>query len=224
MAGVIKTVTPWNRGAGHFCVGELNYERSNETISLKASAGALAAGQLLGEQDAATATVTTGDVGTTTGNGTFAATPTADAAAPAGDYTVTIIEPAANGGAFTVAKPDGSLDGHGTIGVAYNGTVNFTLNDGATDFVAGDIKKINVAYAASSGYGAYDPAATNGLQNLTGILWDDRANVAAAQRAVAVKREATVNGNALVGWADFTTNQKAAIVTAAKALGIIILV
>lgn len=222
MAGVIKTVTPFLRGAGHFCVGAFDYERANEEINLKVSAGALAAGTALGIVLGA-ATVTPAAKAGNTGNGTFAATPTVDASGAAGVYTVTVIEPALNGGTFEVSKPDGAADGTGTIGVAYNGTINFTLNDGATDFVAGDQFTVTVAYNAAETWGAWNPAATDGLQNFKGFLWDDRPNVAAVQRAVATRREATVNAHAITGWADLSSDNQAALIAAAKALGIIIL-
>lgn len=127
MAGVIKTVTPYNRGAGHYCVGQLNYERANEEITLAIQAAPIVAGTMLG-------IITAG-----------------------GNYT--------------------------------------TLAVGASD----------------------------GSQNFAGILWDDRPISAAVQRAVATKREATVNCHALVGFDALTTNQKATIVAAAKTMGIIIL-
>jgi hypothetical protein len=37
------------------------------------------------------------------------------------------------------------VDGEGVVGTAYNGTVNFTIADGATDFVAGDAFTVHVA-------------------------------------------------------------------------------
>jgi hypothetical protein len=48
MPGVLKTLTPYGRGAGHFCVGQSDYERSRETITVAVAAPAMVAGQLLG--------------------------------------------------------------------------------------------------------------------------------------------------------------------------------
>ncbi|MET0373956.1 MAG: head decoration protein [Rhizorhabdus sp.] len=128
MAGVIKTVTPFLRGAGHGFVGPLNYERANEEIVLAANLGAVAAMQPLGQI---------------------------------------------------------------TVG--------------------GQYKK-------------WDPAASDGSQNFAGFLWEDRPALTTTQRAVATKREATANAHAIVGWDALSTPNKAALVTAAKAMGIIILV
>ncbi len=222
MAGILKTLTPYGRGAGHFCVGQSDYERSRETITLAITTIALPAGQLLGEVNQGGLTAVATAKAGNTGTGTMAATPTVDAGAPTGTYKLTIIEPATDAGTFEVEKPDGSQDGTGTVGVAYNGSINFTLQD-ATDFVAGDGFNIVVSAAASTGYGPYDPTATNGLQNFGGILWDDRPISTATQKAVRVYRDQPVNANALTGWSTLSSPQKAALTLAAKAVGIIIL-
>ena len=49
MAGIIKTTKPFGRGPGHYCVGELNYERANKEITLGATTVVLPAGTLLGK-------------------------------------------------------------------------------------------------------------------------------------------------------------------------------
>ena len=49
MPGVLKTVSPYNRGPGHFCVGASDYDRSRETVTIAAAAPAMVAGQLLGK-------------------------------------------------------------------------------------------------------------------------------------------------------------------------------
>jgi hypothetical protein len=73
-----------------------------------------------------------------TGNGAMGAI-TATTGAKPGNYSLVIIEPAANAGTFQVEDPDGVFVGRGTVGVAFSaGGLAFTLADGATDFVAGD--------------------------------------------------------------------------------------
>lgn len=128
MAGVLKTVYPFNRGPGHFCVGELDYERANETLTVAAAAPAMSAGQMLGK------------------------------------------------------------------------------------------------ITATGKFVPHAPAAADGSENFAGILWADLPDAAADQLATLTVREATVNANALGGWAALTTPQKAAAIAAGKALGIIILV
>jgi hypothetical protein len=103
------------------------------------------------------------------GNGAVNAL-TVDAGALSGVYNVIIIEPAANAGTFQVIRPDGKLDGLGVVGAAYNGSINFTLADGATDWAAGDRIPITVAYpVGSEKLVRWDPTATNGAQTIKGI-------------------------------------------------------
>lgn len=97
-------------------------------------------------------------LGVNTGNGTFSAI-TAAAPLQPGEYVLTITEPAANAGAFTVEGPDGVQIGDGTVGVAFAaGGLGFTLADGATDFVAGDSFKITVAGEKFLGITRRNPA------------------------------------------------------------------
>lgn len=80
-----------------------------------------------------------------TGNGVLTlANPKTETGVKEGQYVVTIIEPAANGGTFSVEDPDGVALPSGVIGAAYSEGVQFTLADGATDFVAGDQIFVNV--------------------------------------------------------------------------------
>lgn len=63
----------------------------------------------------------------------------------AGVYRVVFIEPASNAGAFQVEDPDGVVVGTGNAAVAFDGPVKFTIADGATDFVAGDVALVTVS-------------------------------------------------------------------------------
>jgi hypothetical protein len=91
--------------------------------------------------------------------------------------TVAAAVPANGLGAFQVTKPDGSVDGTGTVGTAYNGTINFTLADGDANFVVGDVIKVTVSYAVIAEEDqvcvAIDPAAHNGSEIFAAILWDE---------------------------------------------------
>lgn len=209
--GVLKTI-PEPKGAGHFLSGPFDPNKSNEQITLAATTIALLSGTMLGKVSlGAQAVVAAANAGNT-GDGAFAAAPTADAGAAAGVYSLTVIEPAANGGTILVSRPDGSEDGIARIGVAYNDSVNFTLNDGAADFVAGDGHKITVSYAAGSGhYKPIDPAAVDGTQNFAAILYDYAPISAATQRAVGVARDVVVNGNLITYAVAVNGGQKAAI-------------
>lgn len=73
-----------------------------------------------------------------TGNGTA----TAVYAGPdvqEGNYAVVCTAAATNGGTFSVTNPAGKALPDATVGTAYlSREINFTLNDGATDFIVGD--------------------------------------------------------------------------------------
>ena len=211
------------KGAGHFLSGPINTSRANEQIELAATNVELPSGTVLGRVTRGLQSVNAALGGGNTGNGVFAGNVTADPGVPAGVYTLTVIEPAANGGVLRVERPDGTQDGIARIGVAYNGSVNFTLADGATNFVSGDTATITVSYAPGNGrYKLIDPAATDGTQNFAGILWDRRPASAGVQRAAATTREATVNGHLLTYPAGISDADRAAIEAQAEAVGVLI--
>lgn len=179
---------------GEFILSEQDGGLSRENIVIAASAAALPAGQVLGRIRGA---VTSAALGTNTGNGVMGAV-TAGAGAKEGDYKLTVIEPAANGGAFMVEDPDGAVVGHGAVAVAFAaGGLSFTLADGATDFVAGDQFKITVAKGAK--YAAYAAANTDGTEIARGVLYAGVPDTAADQAAVAIVRLASVNEALLTG-------------------------
>jgi hypothetical protein len=111
----------------------------------------LAAGSLLSATETGTPTATAGAPfsagGGTVGNGAVSAV-SADAGAMEGDWLVEIVGAAGATAAFKVLRPDGSIDGQGNVGTAYNGTgsINFTIADGATDYGPNMFVPITVAY------------------------------------------------------------------------------
>jgi hypothetical protein len=124
---------------------------------------------VLGKISTGAQTVTKVDIGSSRGAITLAS-PAALTTAPAGDYEIVGVAAATNAGTFEVYRPDGTLDGVGTVAVAYDGTVKFTLADGATDLAPGDTAKVTVAYAAGSGKVVpLNYAAVDGSQNVYGI-------------------------------------------------------
>lgn len=136
----------------------------------------LARGALLGKitaGGAATAGAPTAAAGNT-GNGVMTmATPATGAGVKAGTYSVVVIEAATNAGRFSVEDPDGVTVGTGTVGVAFDGVIKFTLADGTVDFVAGDRFTVAIAVAAPANNGKYVlslAAATDGSQVPQAIL------------------------------------------------------
>lgn len=193
----------------------------NEEIVVLSGSGVLVPGTVLGQiSEGGTQTVAAAAAfGNNTGNGTVG-TLTGDAGAAAGSYKVLIIEPATNGGTFEVTRPDGTVDGTGTIGVAYNGTINFTLADGATDFVAGDGFTIAVSYATSTKYAPHDPAGVDGREVAAGILYHKIDATSGDVKTVAtVRGPATIFDTYVTYKSGISAANKAAAQAALKAKG-----
>lgn len=112
-----------------------------------------------------------------TGNGTIGSL-TIGASVKEGVYRAVCIEPATNAGTFTVEDPDGIVIGRATVAMAFTGAVNFTIADGATDFVAGDAFDITVS-AVTYKYKLAAAAATDGSSEPDAILAED-TNASAA--------------------------------------------
>lgn len=183
---------------------------SRDTIVVGAAAN-LTIGTVIGQAVTGAFTVADG-VRTGTGNGTMTQSGTASARygddVMPGNYVARCIAAAANAGTFRVTAPDGSVVGDATVGVAFASShINFTINDGATDFIVGDSFSITVNQTAEGKWYAYDPAATDGRQIAAGVLLKDTASAAADVTAVAVTRHATVERSRLVWPAGFTANQ-----------------
>jgi type 1 fimbria pilin len=127
--------------------------------------------------EAADLTVTPGTpvsgTGGTVGNGAIGAW-TADAGAQLGTWSIEITVAASNAGKFKVVRPDGTVDGVGTVAVAYNGQLNGTLADGANDWVVGDvIPMVVTADISTVTYKKSASAATDGSQTPDLILAQD---------------------------------------------------
>ena len=166
-------------------VGGAGVSRSRDAIVV-ASGQNLVAGAVLGVLTAGTAAAVA-DAGNA-GDGAMGAI-TVSGSAQAGDYKLTIIEAAANAGAFAVENPNGEAIGSGNVAAAFSdGGLAFTLADGATDFVAGDILTITVTETGATCV-EYNPAGTDGSQNVFGILFDNTDATLAAKDAVAHVRD-----------------------------------
>jgi hypothetical protein len=160
-------MTTYSEGtyAGDWLRGEVN-QNFREAVTLSSGVD-LASGQVLGKIK--TSTPTTGTAGTNTGNGTCGSV-TAGNLVKIGTYTLTCIAAATNSGTFEVKDPDGQALGRATVAVAYTSSqINFTIADGATDFIVGD--KFTIAVTAGSGkYKAITSGAKDGSQIAAGIL------------------------------------------------------
>ena len=197
----------------------------NEEIVIVSGAGVLNPGTVLGRltdggaQTVAAAVAAAGN----TGNGTVGSL-TGDVGAEAGTYQVVIIEPASNGGTFQVEDPSGNIVGTGTIGAAYNGPINFTIADGATDFVAGDRFTILVSYASGSKYALHDAAGVDGREIAAGILFHKVDATSADVTTVGtVRGPATINGDMLTWKSGISAGDKATALRALRDKGLAVL-
>ena len=199
------TVLTEGQHTGEFLVTEANGSLSRETVTVLSGQN-LKPGHVLGK--VAVGTATGAAVSGNTGNGTIG-TVSAGATAKAGVYTATCIEPAANGGTFTVEDPDGVNVGTALVGAAFTGPVVFTIADGTTDFVSGDRFTITVA-AGSGKYKEYNPANTDGSQTAVALLLDAVDATGGDKDCVIVARHAEVNAAELIWFSGADANQKAA--------------
>lgn len=190
----VSTLESWNEDSD-ILIGIGTWDKLDDVV-LAAGQGILTRGTCLAKKTVGTAApdVTVGNV-IGTGNGvlTLADTPygtgiqegvykvivtegTVDAvsAVPysAGPPEVQQVEAvAAKVGAFIVEKPDGTIEATGKIGTAYNKSIKFTLADGATNFIAGDLIEITVDLAAGTNqFWKWDTNQTDGREKLLGIL------------------------------------------------------
>lgn len=213
--------------AGEFMISEAVGTRSRETIAIGRSQ-TLAAGQVLALLPANTGAVTVGaGAFTGTGNGTCTLSdPAYGAGVQEGTYTVRLLEAAAAGGNWEVRRPDGSIDGYAVVGTEYTGQVQFTLADGSTDFSNAAQWTIAVAIGNATNankWVGFDQDLSDGSEVAAAILWDAVTTGAAADGvAVAIVRDAEVNGAELVWPADIEAGEQTAAIAQLAAHGIIV--
>jgi hypothetical protein len=172
-----------------------HYSRTAVTI---ASGADLVAGAVLGATTTAATVAASPDAGNT-GNGAITlGDPAFSGAALPGVYVATCVEPGSNVGTFQVQDPTGAVIGRAVVAVEFDGPVVFTIADGATDFVAGDIFRITVS-AVTRKYKSSAPTATDGSQIPVAVLLTPATAASAdVADAVALARHARVNRSSLV--------------------------
>jgi len=196
---------------------EYSIDYCREDAVLMAGAGAervVVSGQVLGAVVTGAQSVTVTAKAGNTGAIGVVATATGDPKVPKGRWEVLIIEPGANAGKFEVRNPRGKLDGSGDVGTAYNGGINFTWADGATDVVPGDAFFVDVDYAAGEAYVALNLAGNDGSQIAAAIA----VNTATAPNGVDDRVLVINAGPVLV---DFDRLTYPAGITAAQKLSVI---
>lgn len=212
----MPTLTETRHAAGYL-VSEANRDRSRDQITVLTGEN-LKAGAVIGKATLGTASAAA-DAGNT-GDGAMGAI-TVGVGAKLGAYRLTLIEPAANAGAFIVEDPDGVNVGQGDVAAAFSGGgLSFTLADGATDFAAGDAFTITVA-AGTGKWREYDPANVDGSGVAAGILYDDVDATAADKQAAAHVRDMEFNAAEVVWFTGATQPEKDAGTAELATLGMI---
>ena len=148
-----------------------------------------------------------------------------------GAYLVRCIATITNGGTFEVVNPIGEVSNVGSITAGAGGTLvrtgrqlNFTITDGSTDFVAGDVFNVfafNIVSAKAVEWDAR-PAAFDGRQIVAGISWDNYDATAADVAGVLEVRRAQVNGAELTWKSTLSAAEIAAGKAALTALGVVV--
>jgi len=192
---------------------------SRDTVTIVNGAGVLKPGTVLGERTKNT--VTEAADGDNTGDGTIS-TVTLGALAEVGTYTLELIATATDGGTFAVFTPSGYRLADAEVGAAYGGDhLNFTISDGAADFVLGDLFTVEV-----TGDGKYDFAKdgdVTGLAKATAVLLEEvDASAADVADALVLARDATVSEQGLIFHSSVDDSTKrAAIKPSLKQRGIL---
>lgn len=221
------TVYTEGRHPAEFLIAEDDAQRSRDVITIAAGEGVLEPGHVVGEVAKGTGgvTVTRTNVSGAGKGALTLADPAYGDGVKAGVYKVVIVEPATDGGAFVVEGPDGVIVGNGTVGVAFDGPVKFTLADGSSDFAAGDTAKVTVAIADGAATGQFrsaDPTNTDGSGSAKAVILYGVDATSAAVKVTAIVREAVVNANCLAFDAAVDTGGKIATKLAElKAVGVI---
>lgn len=152
---------------------EQNPERAvcRDAITYNGTAITLQVGAVLGSFIASPV----GTAGTTvgTGNGVMGAiTMTSVAGLVLGTYNLRVTKTVSNAGDFELLDPNGKVVGLGQVAVAFSQAgFAFTLADGSTDFVVGDV--IPIVVTGTKKYKLVEATATDGTQVASAIFIAD---------------------------------------------------
>lgn len=205
--------------AAGFLVSEAAGNRSRDNGVLASGEAAVRiAGTVLGRTVTAGTAVGAASAGNT-GTSTIGSV-SVGGAAKEGVYTIELITAGATA-AFEVVGPDGLPVGHGAIGTAFAGAVNFTITNVGGTSIAGDQYTVTVSQLTKK-YKILAPAATDGTQIAAGILLADADATAADAKIAVISRSAEVNANELTYPAAITAAQKDIAIAQLQAAGVMV--
>ena len=120
--------------------------------------------------------------------------------------------------------PKGVAIGRVAVGATFNNQIKFSIADGATDFVVGDAFTVLVGRESGTDeqVKAWDPANTDGSQNVAGIIvYPTTTGSGETKLAAVITRHAEVRLADLTFGGSPTTAQKAAAIEQLRSIGII---
>ena len=160
-------------------------ELASRKVTLLSGEATRTRGAVLGRKITA-ATVASAAAAGNTGNGTLTGA-AIGTGAQEGVYSIRMVEPGTNLGNFIVEDPRGVLVGQGVVGTLFNNQIQFTINDGATDFAVADGFTVTVS-AATYKYLRSVATATDGSQRPVAILAEDADATAADVECLVYER------------------------------------
>ena len=212
------------RHAASFLLSELPFTGSRDNLVVAASQ-TIVPGQVLGRRAvlASASAVATPAAGNA-GDGAL----TMDGAAPvrsdaeAGTYTIEFLTAGATA-AFHVIGPGGNVVGAGAVGTPFAGPIKFAIaDDAAKHYAAGDHITVAVAVGTFE-HGAFDPAATDGLQVPAAVALYGATTAAGASDLISgIMRTAEVNGHILTWPAGISDAARAAAIATLARKSIIV--
>lgn len=219
----MTVVATYPKLAHDWLAHELDPQLHRKAGTVKSGAGALLTGTVLARIDVGAATAAA-KAGGNTGDGAFTldATNPVRPGAMVGDYLVTCIAAAGNGGTFRVENPNGDVIGDVAVGATFDDDIKFSIADGANDFIVGDAFVVTVA----AGSGKWLPISfaanvADGSQNAAGILLNGCDATSADVETAILTGQAQIVPSQLIWPAGATTGQKNAALAQLAALGIV---
>ena len=199
---------------GEFILSEDPGTRSRENVTILANENPNA-GDVMNRKVTAGTIASAADAGNT-GDGT-SGTESVGAEGQVGVYVVTFIEPGTNLGDFQVEDPHGRVIGTGVVGTAFSDEIVFTIADGATDFVAGDVFRYTVTALTEK----WQVLANDGSERADGVVLADVTDTADAD-GVMVVRDVELNTNEVNWPSGISAVNKAVAIGQLEALGILL--
>ncbi len=187
----------------NFLASEAPGYRSRAVVTIEANQD-LSPGHVLGKVTGSSISATAD--ADNTGDGTISGLAVTSGSKP-GDYRAVNVAALTDGGTFNIFDPEGVYIDSVSVGSAFSGGgIEFTINDGATDFAIGDAFTITVS--GTGEYKEYDPTSTDGSDRAEAILmYPADTTDGSAMTVAAIVRDAEYMPGELTWFANATAAQ-----------------